>query len=244
MPVIRVTDPQGEMVYEGEGEIVQHGHDLALVQNRRMENGDILSRRVELSRVMETVPFQVSRSVRPSQLRFRNNTEGWPCVEVDPSEPEWNISFGAGAEGFAQYLAHMLSAPVETAEERRHLGEMRAQAYRTLDPDCISEALEAGAIDESTAAQLRTFGAFREYGGLLASGREQLYLSASRAQEALEQLTAALADPGVDLDANEELIRSTRSEFPYDPHGYDHPRTNEMSWSPPPEGEEVPSCPA
>lgn len=47
-----------------------------------------------------------------------------------------------------------------------------------------------------------------------------------------------------DLDANEELIRSTRAEFAQDPHDYDMPLEDGMRWSPPSEGEETPSCPA
>lgn len=39
--------------------------------------------------------------------------------------------------------------------------------------------------------------------------------------------------PIVDLGANEELIRSTRAEFPDD----------SMRWTPPPEGEDVPPWP-
>lgn len=47
-----------------------------------------------------------------------------------------------------------------------------------------------------------------------------------------------------DLDANEELIRSTRAEFSYDPHDYDMPAGDGMHWTPPSEGEDTPSCPA
>lgn len=48
------------------------------------------------------------------------------------------------------------------------------------------------------------------------------------------------APPAPDYD---ELIASTRAEFPYDPHHYDHPETNEMAWSPPEDGGKVPRCP-
>lgn len=219
---IRITDPRGATVYEGEGEIVQHDLGLALVQSRRTEDGDTLTRRVELSRLMQSVLFQVSPSVRARMTDPSDWTgETFQSLWIEPPELVWDISFGAGAEDFAQYLARLLSQPVETAGERRRLGEMRAQAYRTLDPDCISEALEAGALDQAEADRLRA-----------------MHLAWGSVPE-----TAALPVE-VDLEANEELMRSARSEFPYDPHGYDHPNTNEMSWSPPPEGEEVPSCPA
>lgn len=49
----------------------------------------------------------------------------------------------------------------------------------------------------------------------------------------------------VDLDANEELIRSTRAEFPDDPYEYGRRYPHgPMRWTPPPEGEDTPSCPA
>lgn len=50
--------------------------------------------------------------------------------------------------------------------------------------------------------------------------------------------------PPVDLDANEELIRSTRGEFAYDPWEYgDREPEGPMHWTPPPEGEDVPPWP-
>lgn len=230
MPVIRITDSQGETVYEGEGEIVQHGQDFALVQNRRTENGNILSRRFELSRAMAEVPFQVSQSVRARMLDPSDWIENPPQpLWVEPPGLEWNISFGEGAEGFAQYVAQMLSQPVVTAEEHRRLGEMRAQAYRTLDPDCIAEALGAGALQQAEADRLRVM--YLAWGSALPDTGMQLGDLLGRPVEA-------------DLDTNEELIRSTRSEFLDDPHHYDHPNTNEMRWCPPPEGEVIPSCPA
>lgn len=220
---IQITDPRGETVYEGEGEIVQHDLGLALVQSRRTEDGDTLTRRVELSRLMEGVPFRVSPSVQARMTDPSDWTgETFQSLWIEPPELVWNISFGTGAEGFAEHLAGQLSQPVETEEERRRLGEMRAQAYRTLDPDCIFEALEAGALDRAEADRLRVM--HLAWGSTVPAARFDF--------------------AEVDLDANEELIRSTWSEFPHDPHNYDHPNTNEMRWSPPEDDEEVPSCPA
>lgn len=221
---IQITDPRGATVYEGEGEIVQHDLGLALVQYRRMNNGDIVTRQVQLSQLMQGVPFRVSPSVQARMVDPSDwIAEGVRSMWTEPPELVWNISFGTGAEGFAEHLAgQLLSQPVESAEERRRLGEMRAQAYRTMDPDCISEALEAGAIDQAEADRLRVM--HLAWGSTVPAARFDF--------------------AEVDLDANEELIRSTWSKFPHDPHNYDHPNTDEMRWSPPPEGEEVPSCPA
>ena len=48
----------------------------------------------------------------------------------------------------------------------------------------------------------------------------------------------------VDLDANEELVRSTRGEFAYDPWEYgDREPEGPMHWTPPPEGDDVPPWP-
>lgn len=46
------------------------------------------------------------------------------------------------------------------------------------------------------------------------------------------------------FEENEELMASTRAQFPYDPHDYGYPEGNEMRWTPPQEGEGVRSCPA
>lgn len=42
---------------------------------------------------------------------------------------------------------------------------------------------------------------------------------------------------------HDELIESTRAEFPYDPLDYGRFGREEMSWSPPEDGQEVPRCP-
>lgn len=43
---------------------------------------------------------------------------------------------------------------------------------------------------------------------------------------------------------HDRIIEEARASFPADPWRYDYPQSNEMRWSPPPEGEEVRSCPA
>lgn len=73
-----------------------------------------------------------------------------------------------------------------------------------------------------------------------------------RVGEAVRQVAEAfdlppefVTGPSVDLDANEELIRSTRAEFPDDPYEYGRRYPHgPMRWTPPAEGEETPSCPA
>jgi hypothetical protein len=42
---------------------------------------------------------------------------------------------------------------------------------------------------------------------------------------------------------HDELIAATRSEFPYDPLDYGRFGREEMAWSPPEDGQEVPRCP-
>lgn len=72
----------------------------------------------------------------------------------------------------------------------------------------------------------------------------------ARISEAARQVAEAFELPPelvlgpVDLDSNEDPIRSTRAEFPDDPYGYGrrHPH-GPMRWTPPPEGEDVPPCP-
>lgn len=74
--------------------------------------------------------------------------------------------------------------------------------------------------------------------------------------EALGQLTPAqvaeafglppeiVFGPVSDLETNEELIRSTRAEFPDDPYEYGQRYAHgPMRWTPPPEGEDVPPWP-
>lgn len=55
-------------------------------------------------------------------------------------------------------------------------------------------------------------------------------------------LPEEIVSPRAEYD---DLIESTRAEFPYDPFDYGRRcPAGPMRWTPPPEGEEVPRCPA
>ena len=278
-----------ELVWEGEAEVyTTHNSawsrdDLVIERHegdrhQRINFGTL----VEPDMVSWTVSAPVTRIV--SVAATPEDPARLPDI-VAAIEHEWTVDVDLPAGALA-FLGRALREPIRTRDEQDRLGEMRHRAHRTLDPNDISQAEVAGAIDADEAARLRLYYlAARPFGApspgefiripridmqtmrermeaaseQLAEVRRRMSEAVIPAAEALAALGRSEAGPdqviveesGAVIDAavsrsaeHDRIIEEARASFPADPHRYDYPKSNEMRWSPPPEGEKVPSCPA
>lgn len=249
MPLIRVTSFDGTVIFEGEGEI-RIGLDPALpdpgmtvgflaregdyraqadltglVQTTRHElryeidEPDVMEWSPDPTSVCIPVP-QVARTTLlidvPSSFALSMRQElyaGHPQVRGGHGSPVDRVMPGQG-ERFTADMA------------RTEMNRLRDAHYARLREPLNWSAL----LSSETFAGPSMREALALYGEAFQT-----------AEEVQAELQAAWAtEPSPDYD---ELIASTRAEFPYDPHHYDHPETNEMRWSPPEGEEKVTRCP-
>lgn len=256
MPMIRISRMNGQLVWEGEGELVQGpraGHptnllaDGVAIRQEARWDGEVRSRQIDISELVREVP---------AEYRINYYAPPLPTIGWDPSGDAWAFNipvpepvqlYELRAEfrpGMAEWLRRTLDEPLETPEERntrervRH--EARLAAWR--DPRVpVSELMQSGArslyenqVRGSTPADVA------EMFDLDPEVLVRVAEAARRAGEGIHALAEA-------FQRNEEAITSTRAEFPHDPYDYGriYPGDRGTSrWTPPADpNEKIRSCP-
>jgi hypothetical protein len=262
MPVIRITRMDGELVYEGEGELVLDPDPFApgrqgriAIRQERRRDGEIMGRQLDITELLTQTGSRYTRSTYfpPMGLAFDPSAD--PLTVPLPPEPaqvvtELRIE---GEAPWLDWLRNVLEEPVETPEERRARREQWENARRTamalaeLPPDQIrwdlglpplAVAPDTERIRYVPSADLTL--AMAEHICQTAPELEAFRRSIAEAYDLPESILGP--DP-----AHDELIESTRSEFPHDPlqYGRIYPGDAGTSrWTPPDDpNEKIRSCP-
>lgn len=251
MPMISISRLDGELVYEGEGELVMgpggwfgSPGQVAIRQEERRGAG-VLSRQLDISSLVlgTRAEYRVSEGFRPPPvIDFDPAAEPSLRIDVPELDRHWELRVDL-PEGALDYLRSVLEEPLETPGERlanyRAWHEAREEAMRSarLAPPPVSYRdliCQAFGIDPS----------------LVQSAEEaQIDLSTSLAQmaEARERAGLGLSSLAEAFQRNEDAITSARAEFPHDPYGYGriYPGDQGTSrWTPPEDPDEkIRSCP-
>lgn len=136
-------------------------------------------------------------------------------------------------------------APRDNGPSQAGGADCEGPVVAVLDPSApggvalLSVSIDTGQLAERLGEVARSIAGMREQAE--ARGR----LTPAQVAEAFGLPPEFVMGASVDLDSNEELIRTTRAEFPDDPYDYGRRHAlGPMRWTPPLEGEEIPSCPA
>jgi hypothetical protein len=258
MTLLKVTGPGGVLIYEGEGDIVMSHDPAGLVGPAgasrmllRTEPDGGPNRDVAVpddANPFWTVHYDLSGE-RPLTLRW---------------EIELTLSLSKVAEmrravglpdPYGDVVHNLAANGVMSEDEARASLDMVLQAPEpgpqpVQDNRSWRERFGLDGAGEMTVGD--AWAAHRRSQTQLEFYRELLRDSITAAEDLPRNLlgldgAGELARPDGEprpVPEYDELIAQTRAEFPYDPHNYGHPQFNEMSWSPPADGEKVPSCPA
>lgn len=174
-----------------------------------------------------------------------------PVVPADEPRQEWTFSMEADEEAQQRWndaLRRMVAARAEEHARSLSSAMERIMAAFGLGPEILTPPVRAEEywneivrtaqrVSEPDIEELQRVAdisaAFQDVRRLYESG-------VVRAEIALEEFQRAVTEPVPEYD---ELIASARAEFPYDPLDYGVFGREEMSWTPPEEGQEVPRCP-
>lgn len=156
---------------------------------------------------------------------------------VGPDEPRQVWSFeGPGARDGARHWAVQSAEEAERSwgEVVRSMAELNARARARNLSSAVQQILEAHRVGEPDIEDLQRAAEASP------AWQERFGTGTVRAEVALEEFQRAVTEP---VPAYDELIESTRAEFPYDPLDYGVFGREEMAWTPPEDGREVPRCP-
>lgn len=260
MTLLKVTGPGGVLIYEGEGDIVMSHDPAGLVGPAgasrmllRTEPDGGPNRDVAVpddANPFWTVHYDLSGE-RPLTLRW---------------EIELTLSLSKVAEmrravglpdPYGDVVHNLAANGVMSEDEARASLDMVLQAPepepdRGAPPDTRSWRELLGLTPDS--GEVTVGDAWREHTRQtqLRAYQEMLRGCVTEPEDLPRNLlgldgAGELARPDGEprpVPEYDELIAQTRAQFPHDPHNYGHPQFNEMSWSPPADGEKVPSCPA
>jgi hypothetical protein len=268
MPVIRITRMGGELVYEGEGELVldpdpfapgRQGH-LAIRQERRRD-GEVLSRQLDITELMTQTGASYTSRVYfpPVSLSFDFSTDPPTAAILEPPQAVTELRV-EGEAPWLDWLRNVLEEPVETPEERQERNEQYAEARRRAMMDArmpLEEIRAQLGLPEHDLLQMAhraveadiernrrvALGESPDPGGLR-QGLEAMAENLRRAVAEAYDLPESVLGPD---PAHDELIESARSEFPHDPYQYGriYPGDSGASrWTPPEDPDEkIRSCP-
>lgn len=295
MPMIRISRMNGQLVWEGEGELVlgpRPGQptnllaDGVIIRQEERRDGEVRSRQLAITGLMQTTPaeYRISYASPPPTVSFDPSGDAWVLGLPEPPPVQLYELRAEFPPGMAEWLHRALEAPLETPEERRTreraLHEARLAAWR--DPGVpVSELMQSGAPPragitfddirddlrrhrrpEPTMAELDRWAEENQREREEAEDRwglaRALYENQARLLTPADVAEAFGLDPElVSGPADEvlrrqraeqdELITSTRAEFPHDPYDYGriYPGDRGTSrWTPPADpNEKIRSCP-
>ncbi len=217
--MIRITGRDDTVIYEGEGEVVV-GLDGALngvpagVVVLRMADGDFMAQ-LEITGLLQSTPHTWTQHYEDVPVFLEQDTD--PARLPDPP----------------RIIRTVLDIDIEP-ETALQLQQMIDRGYRR---DSRRYRRLRDSLMEETAQRLYESGSLPPEDVRALAGFEEL--------EAEIRRRAPAGDLSIRLAEQEALIKSTRDQFPHDPYDYGriHPK-GPSRWTPPPEGEEVPPCPA
>lgn len=255
MPLITITSlPGHEVIYEGEGDLdfgpgrigpSRSGGPEAVLRQRVNGyqrdidlTGFLLGTRSQwcaeyaVPCVSSLRPEEALRhpgSIRP--LRSEDETR-----LPDPPRPvRWTLELDVPA-GQAQWLREKLGELPPSEPEGTPFSRLAALPGFS---DVMRETMDHMRAGEPDLFRARD--AFQALGCAAEEARRAVGLMTEAEVRRLhDERMAPEPDTSGEYD---ELIASTRAEFPPDPHGYGYPGDGPMRWTPPPEGVEVPSWP-
>jgi hypothetical protein len=250
MPMIRITGEGGELVYEGEGELVMDqgvlGRRVALRQEQRL-GGEVRGRELDLTEFLQAVPPSWSVHRRSTPMPVFDFSLDPPSMSIGIPElvTELRVDFPAGSLG---WLRRVLEEPMETPEERSARHEQRAERLRTqimpLDFGPVEPAIqEAVRSFDALRAALQTEGERRAHQALIARTMgipQRTLYSEDELRDVLDMTVVRSAE-------HDRIIAETEAEFPHDPLGYGRVYPGDAGtsrWTPPADpNEKIRSCP-
>lgn len=239
--VIRSAD--GEVLYEGDGQ-VQVGMDPAAIPGVDGPRTDRESARGLVLHVDTDTDEQEDGRTWGDMVRSLHETRE-RALEIGSAIRHLLTAYGLGPETRAP------SSPAARA-----YWELLDETARQVEPDIETvqswtdraridmddvpgfPQVELDPFEGRRPASLHPYGSLHPYWG--ARWRRLYEGGFIRASEAAAEFEQAVTGPPPEHD---ELIEATRSEFPYDPLDYGRFGREEMAWSPPEDGQEVPRCP-
>lgn len=255
MPMMRITRLDGQLVWEGEGELVMSPDSVfsepswVAIRQEERQGDELRYRQLDISGLV------LEPSAR-AEYRVVYEPTPSPTVGVDPSGDAWVFSIQAPQpvrrwelridlpESAFDYIRRALEGPIETPDERWAREVAWAEAARSvwLAPgpfEAGSETLEAARrLHES---QIVSFweALCQEYGidpSLVGVAGEAGVDFSTALAEAAESAGRGLGSLVEAFRRNEEAITSARAEFPHDPYDYGriYPGDSGTShWTPP-----------
>lgn len=256
MPMIRITRLDGELMYEGEGELVvspgpDNGPpDMVAIRQEERRDGEVRARQLDISGLVlepsARAEYRMVYGPTPPTVSFDPSGDAWVFSIPDPQPVRhWELRADL-PEGAFEYIRRALEEPLETPDERRAREEARAEAIRSawlapgpfeaeLSPVsyrgliCQAFGVDPSLVQSAEEAQID----FSTFLAQMAEARERAGLGLSSLAEAFQR--------------NEEAITSARAEFPHDPldYGRIYPGDRGTSrWTPPEDpNEKIRSCP-
>lgn len=214
MPVIRFRSYDGTEIYEGPGHLWMTMEGDRPRGRLRIDRGD-MHRNVDLTDLLRSVPYRWTVHYAPEPLEWV--TEPDPMHIPQPQVFLWELEIDLPRSAALALREHVLEgAPVRPVTVDV---EFSADRIRSAMAEVRQRYIERGLVPRR-------------------AWEEEFFQHAGPAQP-LEDPTEPGPRPEYD-----ELIESTRSEFPHDPFNYGriHPE-GPHRWTPPAEGEKVARCP-
>lgn len=229
IPQLTITGRDGQVIYEGPGEI-QLGIDLSGPADTDVAvSFPCGERSTGYVRVGPEIPHSVAVQYPPVPFVLDPDPADRLRVPIPPEPSGWTLELEI-PPGQASYLQQLISDMRTRTEERQAArnsvqelidqGRMRARdVIRQMGMDGNPWG-EPETDSSVTAEEMRR-------------RRAEYWRHAAEAYGLPEEILRASAE-------YDELIDSTRAEFPHDPYNYGRNNpAGPMHWTPPPEGEDV-----